>query len=62
MRKGQKPEKGLPAPSKQAWVDVRNQVNSLAKKGKPKLRELFDAAKEKGTQAHLMLSLLQRGL
>ena len=50
MRKGQKPEKGLPAPSKQAWVDVRNQVNSLAKKGKPKLRELFDAAKEQGTQ------------
>ena len=31
-------------------MDVRNQVNSLAKKGKPKLRELFDAAKEKGTQ------------
>ena len=31
-------------------MDVRNQVNSLAKKGKPKLREQFNAAKEKGTQ------------
>ena len=49
-KKGEKPEKGLPAPNKSAWVDVRNQVNSLAKKGKPKLREQFNAAKEKGTQ------------
>ena len=49
-KKGEKREKGLPAPNKNAWVDVRNQVNSLAKKGKPKLRELFNAAKEKGTQ------------
>ena len=49
-KKGEKPEKGLPAPNKNAWVDVRNQVNSLAKKGKPKLREQFNAAKEKGTQ------------
>ena len=49
-KKGEKPEKGLPAPDKSAWVDVRNQVNSLAKKGKPKLREQFNAAKEKGTQ------------
>ena len=31
-------------------MDVRNQVNSLAKKGKPQLKELFNAAKEKGTQ------------
>ena len=52
-RKGQKPEQGVfagPAPNKQAWVGVRNQVNSLAKKGKPKLKELFNAAKKKGTQ------------
>ena len=49
-RTGQKPEKGLPAPEKNAWVDVRNQVNSLAKKGKPQLTELMSAAKEKGIQ------------
>ena len=49
-KKGLKPEKGYPAPDKNAWVDVRNQVNSLAKKGKPQLKELFNTAKEKGTQ------------
>ena len=40
--------KGLPAPEggKNVWVDLRNQVERLAKKGKPKLKQAWQKAQE----------------
>ena len=45
------PAKALPAPPKNAWVDVRNQLQALAKKGNTELQESFKKAKDKGRMA-----------
>lgn len=45
--------KGLPAPEggKNVWVDLRNQVERLAKKGKPELKQAWQKAQEGGRQS-----------
>ena len=45
------PAKALPAPPKNAWVDVRNQLEALKRKGKTDLQDSFRSAKEKGRMA-----------
>ena len=45
--------KGFPAPEggKNVWVDLRNQVERLAKKGKPELKQAWQKAQEGGRQS-----------
>ena len=42
------PAKALPAPPKNAWVDVRNQLAALKKKGKTDLQDSFRSARDQG--------------
>ena len=53
LAKAKAKPKALPPPEggKQVWVDLRNQVDRLAKKGKPELKQAWQKAKEGGNQA-----------